>query len=184
MKILPPPGPERRRQLVRLGVLVGVLAIALWFRGNPAEPPALTSNLPAAAPAVAPMTLPEPVRLTALDEAAPPTDVGRNPFGFGARPAPEAREVYTPPPAVRLPPPAPPMPQGPPPIQLRLAGLMVDPGTGRTMATLKDPASGSLFHAFEGHVVDGRYRIVKVGMQSVVVSYVDGSGQRTLGLGN
>jgi hypothetical protein len=76
------------------------------------------------------------------------------------------------------------LPQGPPPISLRLAGLMVGPGTNRTMATLKDPASGALFHAFEGDIVDGRYRLVKVGTQSVVVSYVDGSGIRTLGLGN
>jgi hypothetical protein len=52
------------------------------------------------------------------------------------------------------------------------------------MVTLKDPTSGALLHAFEGDVVDGRYRIVKVGQQSVVVSYLDGSGSRTLGLGN
>ena len=62
--------------------------------------------------------------------------------------------------------------------------MMVAPGTNRTMATLKDPATGALFHAFEGDVVDGRYKVVKVGAQSVVVSYVDGSGLRTLGLGN
>jgi hypothetical protein len=52
------------------------------------------------------------------------------------------------------------------------------------MVTLKDPATGALFHAFEGDTVDGRYKLVKVGSQSVVVSYVDGSGMRTLGLGN
>jgi hypothetical protein len=79
---------------------------------------------------------------------------------------------------------APPVPQGPPPIGLRLAGMMVAPETNRTMVTLKDPQSGGLFHAFEGDVVDGRYKVVKVGDRSVVVSYVDGSGLRTLGLGN
>ena len=50
------------------------------------------------------------------------------------------------------------------------------------MVTLKDPAGNAVFQAFEGDVVDGRYRIVKVGSQSVVVSYVDGSGQRTIGM--
>ena len=52
------------------------------------------------------------------------------------------------------------------------------------MVTLKDPGTGGLFHAFEGDIVDGRYRVVKVGTQSVVVSYVDGSGMRTVGLAN
>jgi hypothetical protein len=62
--------------------------------------------------------------------------------------------------------------------------MMVSPGATRTMVTLRDQGTGALFHAFEGDVVDGRYRVVKVGQESVVVSYVDGSGLRTLGLGN
>jgi hypothetical protein len=57
------------------------------------------------------------------------------------------------------------------------------PGSGKTLATLKDPVSGAVFQAFEGDVIDGRYRIVKVGLQSVIVSYVDGSGSRTIALG-
>lgn len=57
------------------------------------------------------------------------------------------------------------------------------PGSGRTMVMLKDPETGASFQAFEGDIVDGRYRIVKVGLQSVVVSYVDGTGSRTIGLG-
>jgi hypothetical protein len=78
----------------------------------------------------------------------------------------------------------PPVPQGPPPIVLRLTALIVIPGSGRTMITLKDPGTGALFQAFEGDVVDGRYRVVKVGNQSVVLSYVDGSGARTVTLGS
>ena len=54
---------------------------------------------------------------------------------------------------------------------------------GRTLVTLKDPTSNVLYQAFEGDVVDGRYRVVRVGVQSVVVSYLDGSGLRTLPLG-
>ncbi len=50
------------------------------------------------------------------------------------------------------------------------------------MVTLRD-ANGTVFQAFEGDVVDGRYRVIKIGVQSVVVSYVDGSGQRTIPLG-
>jgi hypothetical protein len=184
MKLLPPAGPERRRQLGRLGVLVAALAVAVWYQWPPAAPSAPASNLQTAPPVAAePLSLPEPVKLGALDEVPAETDVGRNPFGFGARPAPVPSPASYRPPTVSVPA-GPAAPAGPPPIALRLTGLLVHPASGRRMATLKDPASGALFHAYEGDVVDGRYRVVKVGLQSVVVSYVDDSGHRTLGLGS
>jgi hypothetical protein len=31
-------------------------------------------------------------------------------------------------------------------------------------------------------VIDGRYRLVKVGLQSVIVAHLDGSNQRTLAI--
>jgi hypothetical protein len=124
--------------------------------------------------------LPESVDLAALDRVSDRVDVGRNPFGYGVAPAPPA-PAYTPP--VPVAPAAPPVPQGPPPIALRLTGMIVMPSDGRTMVTLKDPVSGAIFQGFEGEVIDGRYRIVKVGVQSVVVAYLDGSGTRTIALG-
>ena len=51
------------------------------------------------------------------------------------------------------------------------------------MVALKDPDSGAVFQALEGQIVDGRYRVVKIGLTSVIVSYIDGSGQRTLSTG-
>ena len=186
MKLLPPPGPERRRQLTRLAiVLLGLLVVA-WYQWPQAAPVAPTSNVPTGSRtqlATQTLTLPEAVRLGDLDEVTPEIPIGRNPFGFGVRAAPRQAVVRNMP-AVRPIIEGPPAPQGPPPIPLRLTGLMVAPGTTRTMATLKDPATGGLFHAFEGDIVDGRYRLVRVGTQSVVMSYVDGSGIRTLGLGN
>ena len=77
----------------------------------------------------------------------------------------------------------PPAPQGPPPIALRLTGITVVQDSGRPMVSLKDPVSNAVFQAFEGDIVDGRYRVVKVGGQSVVLSYLDGSGTRTISLG-
>ena len=185
MKLLPPPGPERRRQLGRLGVVLLGLVVVAWYQRPQAAPVNPATNPPAGQPqpAAQALTLPEPVRLADLDQALPATDVGRNPFTFGMRPAPPLPAARSAPVAGPFSA-APAVPQGPPPIGLRLAGMMVAPGTNRTMVTLKDPASGALFHAFEGDVVDGRYKLVKVGAQSVVVSYVDGSGLRTLGLGN
>ena len=60
---------------------------------------------------------------------------------------------------------------------------ILDGPDGRRQANLKDPANGSTFVAVEGSIVDGRYKVLKVAQRSVVVSYLDGSGQRTLTLG-
>jgi hypothetical protein len=120
------------------------------------------------------------VQLAALDDVPDPPEPGRNPFGFGVRPPPPA-----PPPPPRIDPvpvpSGPPVPQGPPPIMLRLVGTLKMPD-GRTMVTLKDPATNSLLQAFDGDVVDGRYRVSKVTMQSVMLTYVDGSGAREVRL--
>ena len=185
MKLLPPPGPERRRQLIRLAIVLLGLVVVAWYQWPQAAPVAPASNVPTGSPAPSThaLTLPEPVRLSDLEEVPSATEIGRDPFGFGVRPAPPPPSA----PSVPIVDPVsnrPPVPEGPPPITLRLAGLIVPPGTTRTMVTLKDPGTGGLFHAFEGDIVDGRYRVVKVGTQSVVVSYVDGSGMRTLGLAN
>jgi hypothetical protein len=66
---------------------------------------------------------------------------------------------------------------------LRLVGIMTHPQNGRVMVTLKDPSGNAIWQAFEGEIVDGRYRVLKINVQSVVVAYTDGSGQRTLALG-
>lgn len=68
-------------------------------------------------------------------------------------------------------------------MALRLSGMTVAGEGARTLVTLKDAVTGALYQAYEGDIVDGRYRVVKVGVQSVVVSYLDGSGIRTLPLG-
>jgi len=190
MQILPPPGPERRQQVVRLFVLLAVLTGVLWwYSGGPAVPSAPTSNQPgvvATAPQ-ADLPVPDALRLAALRSSSVLDEAGRNPFVFGQRQAPSApgASFLTPPQSGGAvpPPPPPPLPQGPPPIPLRLTGLSVVQAGGRPLVTLKDPTTNALYQAFEGDIVDGRYRVVKVGIQSVVVSYLDGSGLRTLALG-
>jgi len=194
MKLLPPPGPERTRSLI----LVGVLAVALvvwWSRSGangpglapPAQAPAAgavpASNPQAArpaAPAPGQPQLPEPLKLPELELVAGEPDAGRNPFRFGMRPAPPPppppAQTYTPPPA------PPPQPTGPPPIQLQLKGITTFPD-GSRVAQLKDPATGATFLVGDGEAFDGRYKVIKVGVQSVVVAYLDGTGQRTLPLG-
>jgi hypothetical protein len=189
MKFLPPPGPARRRQTVLLGALA--VAVALWVWQNRAAS-GTDGLVPAAAPAVASNTqsaqkaadtrLPEAVKLDELEPVPDAPAAGRNLFRFGVRPAPPPPPAPPPAPARPLPPPVDPGPPPVPAIPLRLMGILVEPD-GRRVAMLRDPASSAVFQAADGQVVDGRYRLVKVGEQSVVMAYLDGTGQRTIGLG-
>lgn len=191
MKVLPPAGAQRNRQLVLLGALLVLLVFVMWrFVGpevaNGAGPAA--AAIPASNPqarqagqtGTPTSTLPQALKLGSLEPVPDAPEVSRNPFTFGRPPAPP-----TPPPSAQpvfTPPPAPPKPEWPPPIALKLVTI-IDGPDGRRHASLKDPVSGSTFLAIEGAIVDGRYKVVKVAQTSVVVSYVDGSGQRTLTLG-
>lgn len=196
MKLLPAAAYERGRLLLLLGALA-IAAIVYWqWPGDavlvvptatgppPASNPAGGQTGPAAglrpgsraSVATGGSQTPEPLRLAQIEEIPDEPEAGRNLFRFGVRPAPP------PPPRVTLPPPLPPpMPTGPPAVPLKLTGLMADP-YGRARAYLKD-ASGAVFEAIEGQIVDGRYRLLKIGTLSVVVSYLDGTGQRTIILG-
>ena len=190
MQILPPPGPERRRQVLRLTALLVILAGVVWYWSGPAVPAAPTSNRAGSSAAVPGGQLPVPdaLRMDALGRESALEESGRNPFVFGQRqPAAVPGSAFLTTPQPGLPgassPPAPAQPQGPPPIPLRLTGLTVITEGGRTLATLKDPTTSTLYQAVEGDIVDGRYRVVKIGVESVVISYLDGSGIRTLALG-
>jgi hypothetical protein len=122
------------------------------------------------------------VRLEAL-EAAPQDqgDVERNPFRFQPRAAP----APAPGPGAAKPPEssepvvtAPPVPSGPPPIPLKYMGSVEKPN-GVKIAALSD-CRAATYAAAEGEVVDGRYRVVKIGLESLVIEYIDGQGQQTL----
>jgi hypothetical protein len=79
-----------------------------------------------------------------------------------------------------MPPLAPPPPQGPPPIPLRFIGLVDAPGQTARLAVLSD--GRNVFHGREGDIIDGRYRIVRIGVESIEMSYVDGRGRQTIRL--
>jgi hypothetical protein len=182
VNLLPPPGPERRRQLILLAVLGVAAAISLWYTfGRSTTPtaaaPAAASN-PAASPQAGPVPTPEPVKLAELEPVADEPVPGRNPFRFGQKPAPPPpppppTPVYTPPP----PPPPPPPPQ----VPIKYVGQMTDPATGKRMANVKDPATGTQYLVVDGTIIDGKYRVVTVGNTSVVIEFIDGTGRRTIG---
>ena len=73
----------------------------------------------------------------------------------------------------------PPGPPPPAPIPLRYVGYAETPGTGK-VAALSD--GRFTYHGREGDVIEGRWRIVTIGVESLVIERVDGSGRQTLRL--
>ena len=180
---------ERRRQLL-LGIVAMALAggvYAAWPRT--AAAPAPTSNRRTQASAAAARNAPgasnaPDVHLEALGTEHPkpgPTD--RNLFRFKPKAPPP------PPPAPVRPPqaPAPPVPTGPPPpppippIALKFIGL-VEQGPGLPKIAVLSDSAGHVFHGSEGEIVEGRYRIIKIGVESIDIAYLDGRGRQTIRL--
>ena len=188
MKILPPPGPARTKQLVLLGLLVVAAAYTLsrYFSSEPpAGAPFSTSNSPAR-----PMTpgeagksaMPQKVALEKLEPVPEEPSAARNPFRFGtkAAPSPPPAPAFVPPPVVAPPMPGPPPPPTVLPIPLKFIGRIVMPDTS-VVASLSD-GRGNIISGVEGQVIDGRYRIVRIGEESIVIEYVNGTGRTTLPL--
>lgn len=80
--------------------------------------------------------------------------------------------------AAAAPPPAelPALPPPPPPIPLRFVGL-AETAMGK-VASLSD--GKFVYNAREGDVIEGRWRVVKIGTESLVIERVDGTGRQTL----
>ena len=197
MKLLPAAGPERTRLTVLLGLLV--IAGAAWYymSGSPApvQAPATTTTAgrtgatsPAvprdtgakpASPQAQKPTAPEALKLAELEKVPDEPEAGRNPFRFGAKPAPPPPSLPPPlPPPVQI---APPPPPPPPQVPLKLKSVIEDP-YGKRRAFLVD-ASGAMFQAVDGDIVDGRYRLVRVEKTSAIVEFSDGTGRKTIYLG-
>ncbi len=175
-----------RRQVLLLGSLLVLLAAVLWFEWPRAQT-GKAMGVPAERPATARPAPSEPDRqvadvgLVQLSDPQPaPVDSGRNPFRFAApRPDPSMQElpphpVDAFPEAVPLPPP------GPPPIPLKFIGMVDGSAQTARLAVLSD--GRNVFHGREGDIIDGRYRIVRIGVESIEMSYLDGGGRQTIRL--
>jgi hypothetical protein len=100
----------------------------------------------------------------------------RDPFRFRPTPPPPAPRVQAPPVVF-----APPVPTGPPPppaIPLKFIGV-IGPINGRLVASFSD-ARGNSFTGKEGDVLEGRFRLLRIGPDSVDVAYLDGTGRQTI----
>ena len=180
---------NRRALWVGAVLMVAIVSILVARSGDDPPPPSASRARPATARAGAQPaeTLPPAdVNLEALT-ASPdaPMDAGRNPFRFQAKPAPPAvptrRVPGIPDDQVDAPPPphTPAGPAPPPPIALKLIGI-VQKADGTKIAVLSDgkrPISGG-----EGEEIEGRYKILKIGTESIEIAYIDGRGRRTIPL--
>jgi hypothetical protein len=174
----------KRRQYVLLAVLGAVLAAAVYVRWpRAAERVPIASNVRGAArPAQgqAAMTAPD-VHLEQLRApSAKPTELERNLFKFKPRPAPAPSPVRDPiappPPVVSTAPPPPSVP----PITLKFIGL-IETGSAQRVAILSD-GRGSPVYGKEGDTVLGQYKILRIGVESIEMAYLDGRGRQTIRL--
>jgi hypothetical protein len=172
-----------------LGVAVFALIVSQMFSGDPAAPTVPITTAPASTPQqpqaqrngtkVDPSEL--DVKLEALQQPPPPAGASdRNPFRFKPAPPPP------PPPPPPKPEPVPttpvvpvdPGPPPPPPITIKFLGIVETAG-GKVGAFTDCRAT---FPGREGELIEGRFRVVKIGIESAIVEYRDGRGRTTLPL--
>jgi hypothetical protein len=72
-------------------------------------------------------------------------------------------------------------PPPPPPIPLKFIGTVEAPSQSKRLAALVD-SLGRAFQGGEGDVIAGQYRIVKIGTESIEMTYLDGRGRQTIRL--
>jgi hypothetical protein len=177
------------RQLLLLAA-VGVALVVVVLARRDVSPagsrPAPSNSARANAPAAAQTTPVADVRLELLKTA--PTELERstrNPFQFKPKapppPPPRPPGLAAGPRPVPVPV-MPPVPQGPPPpapIALKYIGVL-ETAQGR-VAVFRD-LGGDIVNGKEGDIIDGRYRLLKIGVESADLAYVDGRGRQTIRL--
>lgn len=181
--------PKRRREMALGTVAVLLIAFAAWsLQRGPAPTSGTTSAAPAraaAAPGSPKSGIPD-VDLSALKaERSEPDESNRDPFRFKPKPAPAppvpsaavikqqqaaaAAEAAS----------ARPEPPPPPRIPLKYIGDMMDPkNSAKRIAILSD--SRTTYHGREGDVIEGRYQILRIGVESIELAYLDGRGRQTI----
>ena len=180
---------EQRKQalLAILAIVLAGTAYRLWSGGSrTAAGGQMASNVRGAARSQAgraAMTAPD-VHLEALHEERPePGEVERNLFRFKPKPAlpPPGTKPSLP---VTATPGSPGSPLAPsvPPIALKFIGIWELTEQKRKIAMLTDGKGGVPIYGSEGDTVEGRYKILRIGAESIEMSYLDGRGRQTIRL--
>lgn len=182
---------KRQREIAIGAAAVAIIAIAAFRISTSTSPsPAATASPPgatSAAGAAGQQPLNQKGSVTGVDLGAlhtgRPEPVGsrRNPFRFTPKPAPDpspgSRGPMTPMPPMPMPT-GPIEPPPPPRIPLKFIGLM-ESGRAGKYAILTD-GRGLPIYGKEGEVIEGRYRILRIGVESVDLAYLDGRGRQTI----
>ena len=178
---------ERSQLIIGVAVVV-LLGLAAWmfWPATPAPRTTAQTRARAARPPAKAETLgpADAVRLDTLKTAREdPGEAGRNPFRFQAKAAPPPK-VVAPPIVTEAPrPTGPPPSTGPPPpapIPLKFTGFLTR-ADGTKWAVLTDGKSGPMFGK-DGDIIDGKYLIVKIGTESIEMTYLDGRGRQVIRL--
>lgn len=180
-----------RRQVALLAVLLVVLVLVVMYTVVPtstrvaggAPPPQRTGPGTARGTSGGTVSPPPDLGLERLGSTADVAETGRNPFRMGAAAPPPSEASAggrsTAGPVVPAAPAGPPGPPPPPPIPYKFIGILNEPRIGR-VAVLTD--GKTVVHGRENQIVEGRYRILKIGEESIQVERVDGSGRQTIPL--
>jgi hypothetical protein len=177
---------NRPRPLV-LGLIGAAVVVVLIYAWPAASPRSAPSNQPREPQKPVTQATASSgsldVRLEELKQPPPePAGADRNPFRFYVKPPPPPPP---PKPIVTAPPPpqpgqpgyVAPLPPGPPPIPLKFIGTLEQ---GKTRVAIFTDGKGPPVSAPEGGTVLGQYRVVKIGVESVVMEYLDGRGRQTI----
>jgi hypothetical protein len=177
---------KRQRELGLAGAAVLLIAIAAWSMQRVTAPPSGAiipdgSARPNTTRARSKSPIPE-VDLKALEvERREPGASTRNPFRFKPKPAPPmpSAAMIEQQQAAAAEAASEPVEPPPPRIPLKYIGDMSDPKhAGKRIAILSD--SRGTYYGREGDVVEGRYRILRIGVESIELEYLDGRGRQTI----
>ncbi|MGE3840612.1 MAG: hypothetical protein AB7I50_03420 [Vicinamibacterales bacterium] len=184
------PAAKAQGQRLVLGVLLlmlGLVVVNQLWPESAADAPATARPSGGRAAARAATSPPSAqvvdVQVAALRETPPAiASSGRNPFRFQVRqpppppPAPPQQRVEQTAPVLTGPPPPPP----PPPITLKFIGVVTGEAPTGKVAVLSD--GKFVYYGREGDIIEGRYRLVRIGEESVQMEHVDGRGRQTIRL--
>jgi hypothetical protein len=184
------------KQLAILGALGAGLVVVLMFQGGESTP-AGTAARPSNRVSGTTGTRQKPgadqvavvdIQLEALKaprEDAPTPERNLFRFEVKAPPPQQARAPVAPPSTIAQPvTPRVPVPTGPPPpppIPLRFIGVLNAPTQAGRVAVLTDGRGASLMGR-EGDIIEGRYRLLRIGPDAVEMAYTDGRGRQVIRL--
>src|SRR3954469_22775682 len=175
---------KRQREVtLALAAVVVLVGVVLAYRVRTMTPDGSVADQPTHGVAAAGQPPASGQGLTELNLPALTTghgelqDTVRDPFRFKPKPPPPPVTVGGQPVTPVMEPTGPVEPPPPPRIPLKFFGTFEskDKGLG---AALSD--GGKVYYGHVGDTVEGRYRILRIGVESIELAYLDGRGKQTI----